>query len=113
MRRWLRLLRRPALAVGVALIATVALTATFAPLLLSKAPDALNVSARRHPNAAVGLGLGYLVGAAEKAADANNGIDADLIRRLRAGAEFSPHGTLPPPFKAAYERGIEAGNGSG
>jgi len=52
MRRWLRLLRRPALAFGVAMIATVALTAAFAPLLLSKAPDVLNVSARLLPPSA-------------------------------------------------------------
>ena len=73
----------------------------------------LNGRALRDPGGRETVALGYLVGAAEAAGDANNGIDADLIRRLRAGAEFSPHGTLPPPFKAAYERGIEAGNGSG
>jgi peptide/nickel transport system permease protein len=52
MRRWRRALRRPALAFGVALIATVAFAAVFAPLLLSKAPDALNVSARLLPPSA-------------------------------------------------------------
>lgn len=52
MRRWRRLLRRPALALGVAIIAMVAFTAAFAPLLLSKAPDALNVSARLQPPSA-------------------------------------------------------------
>ena len=52
MRRWRRALRRPALAFGVALIAMVAFSAAFAPLLLSKAPDALNVSARLLPPSA-------------------------------------------------------------
>jgi hypothetical protein len=78
-----------------------------------RAATALNVSARRHPGASVGFGLGYLVGAAEKAADANNGIDADLIRRLRFGAEFSPDGSLPHGLRAKYERGIAAGRHRG
>ena len=48
-RRLPRPLRRPVLIAGVALIAALAIAAIFAPLLLSRAPDALNVSARLQP----------------------------------------------------------------
>lgn len=51
-RRLPRPLRRPVLIAGVALIATLAIAAIFAPLLLSRAPDALNVSARLQPPSA-------------------------------------------------------------
>lgn len=51
-RRLPRPLRRPTLILGVALIAVVALAALLAPLLLSRAPDALNVSARLQPPSA-------------------------------------------------------------
>ncbi len=51
-RRLPRPLRRPVLIAGVALIAALAIAAIFAPLLLSRAPDALNVSARLQPPSA-------------------------------------------------------------
>lgn len=52
MRRLLRPLRRPALAVGLAVLALAAFAAAFAPLLLSQSPDVLNVSARLEPPSA-------------------------------------------------------------
>jgi peptide/nickel transport system permease protein len=51
-RRLPRPLRRPTLVAGVTLLAIVALAALFAPLLLARAPDALNVSARLQPPSA-------------------------------------------------------------
>jgi len=47
-----RLLRRPALAFGVVLITLVTAAAVLAPLLLSRAPDALNVAFRLQPPSA-------------------------------------------------------------
>ena len=52
MRRLRRLLRRPALAFGVVLITLVTAAAVLAPLLLSRAPDALNVAFRLQPPSA-------------------------------------------------------------
>jgi peptide/nickel transport system permease protein len=46
------MLRRPALAVGLAILAGVALTAVFAPLLLTQSPDLLNVANRLEPPSA-------------------------------------------------------------
>src|SRR4051812_20734182 len=42
----------------------------------------LNMEAREEPGGGSAIELGYLVGAAQHGAEANQGIDAELIRRL-------------------------------
>lgn len=52
MTRIRRIARRPALALGLGILAVVVFAAAFAPLLLAQAPDVLNVSARLEPPSA-------------------------------------------------------------
>lgn len=74
----------------------------------------LNAAARAEPGGAANLRLGYLLGAAERGAEESAGIHAELIRRLRAAALYSPAGhPLAPAFRHAYRQGFEAGHTRG
>jgi hypothetical protein len=74
----------------------------------------LNAEARADPGAAANLQLGYLLGAAQRGADATNGIHVDLIRRLSAAARYSPDNRpLPPAFLHTYRQGFDAGHSGG
>jgi len=75
----------------------------------------LNGEARREPGGSAAVQLGYLLGAAERAAETTEGIHADLLRRLDAAASYSPDGSGPTSaaFQRAYERGHEAGLADG
>lgn len=70
----------------------------------------LNSEAREDPGGEAAFRLGYLLGAAERGAEGTEGIHADLIRRLRAAALYSPADRgLPATVLSAYRRGLEAG----
>lgn len=70
----------------------------------------LNSEARDAPDGDAAFRLGYLVGAAERGAGETEGIHADLLRRLRAAALYSPADRgLPATVLSAYRRGLAAG----
>lgn len=72
----------------------------------------LNAEARANPGSPANLQLGYLLGVAQRGADATNGIHVDLIRRLSAAARYSPDNRpLPPTFMHTYQQGFDAGHG--
>jgi hypothetical protein len=74
----------------------------------------LNAEARAEPGGAANVGLGYLLGAAQRGADSTDGIHAELIRRLTAAARYSPENRpLPATFRDAYQRGFDAGRARG
>lgn len=74
----------------------------------------LNGPARAHPGGAANLQLGYLVGAAQRGAEANEGIDTELVRRLAVAATYSPDNRpLPAEFKRTYREGFDAGHAGG
>jgi len=75
----------------------------------------LNAKARADAGGEAGLQLGYLIGAAERGAEATEGIHADLLRRLDAAARYSPGGAKPlsAAFRRAYELGHHAGLADG
>lgn len=74
----------------------------------------LNGEARAHPGSGANLQLGYLVGAAQRGADGNEGIDSELVRRLVVAASYSPDNRpLPAAFKRAYREGFDAGRENG
>jgi len=74
----------------------------------------LNAEALADPGGAASLRLGYLLGAAESGAEQTGGIHAELVRRLRAAALYSPGARpLPPGFMRAYREGFEAGSAGG
>src|SRR5665811_144252 len=74
------------------------------------AASRLNSEARAGPGGQAALRLGDLVGAAERGATETEGIHADLLRRLRAAALYSPGDRSPSAaFLSAYRRGYEAG----
>lgn len=74
----------------------------------------LNGEARAELGGAPSLQLGYLLGAAERGAADTGGIHAELIRRLRAAALYSPGGRpLPPKFLRVYREGLDAGRTTG
>lgn len=74
----------------------------------------LNAEARGEPGGAANLEVGYLLGAAQRGAERTNGIHAELLRRLRAAALYSPGGEpLPPKFLPTYRKGFEAGHSEG
>jgi len=78
------------------------------------AATSLNAEARAEPGGGASLRLGYLLGAAQRGADSNEGIDADLVRRLAAAASYSPEGRpLPAAFLRAYGEGFDAGEARG
>ena len=56
------------------------------------------------------LQLGYLVGAARRGASRENGIQAELVRRLERSAALDG---ATPGAKAALTRGLAAGEGTG
>jgi hypothetical protein len=75
-----------------------------------EAATRLNADGREDPGGPAPLRLGYLLGAAESAADDTAGIHSDLIRRLKAAARYGPGDRpLPPDFLAAYREGLQAG----
>jgi hypothetical protein len=70
----------------------------------------LNAEARAEPGGAANVGLGYLLGAAQRGAGGTAGIHAELIRRLTAAAHYSPgERPLPAAFRRAYRRGYDTG----
>jgi hypothetical protein len=74
----------------------------------------LNAEARAHPGAEANVGLGYLLGAAQRGAEQTEGIHAELIRRLAAAARYSPDDRpLPAKFLSAYQEGFDAGRERG
>jgi hypothetical protein len=74
----------------------------------------LNAEARAEPGGDANVELGYLLGAAQRAAEETEGIHAELVRRLAVAARYSPGGKpLPPSFMAAYQRGFDAGQDHG
>jgi hypothetical protein len=74
----------------------------------------LNAEAREQPGGAANLALGYLLGAAERAADRTEGIHAELVRRLTAAARYSPDNRpLPATFLETYREGFDAGRARG
>lgn len=78
-----------------------------------EAATELNAEARRDPGGQANIALGYLLGAAETAAEKTSGIHTDLIRRLEAAATFSPGGgELPARFNEALAEGKKAGEAS-
>lgn len=74
----------------------------------------LNMEGREEPDGEAPVELGYLVGAAQRGAEGNEGIDAELTRRLVAAASYSPDNRpLPAEFTRAYREGFDAGHAKG
>jgi hypothetical protein len=74
----------------------------------------LNAQARVDPGGAPPVQLGYLVGALTRGAEDTQGIHAELMRRVKAAALYSPAGKPPPPpFDQTYEKGYAAGRANG
>ena len=73
----------------------------------------LNGEALRDPGGDATVQLGYLIGAAEAAAEDSAGIHRDLILRLNTAARFDPSGQPSAEFERAFERGYEAGQETG
>ena len=83
-------------------------------LAMLRATTKLNAEARAEPGGAANLQLGYLLGAAERGAQATEGIHDELVRRLTAAARYSPDNRpLPAAFLATYRRGFDAGQAQG
>jgi hypothetical protein len=81
---------------------------------LVEAATELNAEARSDPGGDANLQLGYLIGAAQRAADRTEGIHADLLRRLGVAARYAPgREPLPPAFLVTYRRGYDAGHSQG
>lgn len=79
-----------------------------------EAATELNAEARAEPGGDAGVGLGYLIGAAQRGAESTEGIHADLIRRLTVAARFAPgKEPLSEDFLDAYRRGFDAGRENG
>jgi hypothetical protein len=78
------------------------------------AATSLDAEARAEPGGDANLRLGYLLGAAEAAAEKTEGIHSDLLRRLVVAAKFAPaDDPLPPSFLDTYQRGFDAGRNRG
>jgi hypothetical protein len=74
----------------------------------------LNAEARSGAGGGAALRLGYLIGAAQRGAEATEGIHADLVRRLEAAARYSPGDRpLPAHFQRDYGEGLKAGRAGG
>jgi hypothetical protein len=87
--------------------------ATVGAALLAAATK-LNGEARAEPGGGANLQLGYLLGAAQRGAEATEGIHAELLRRLSAAARYSPDNRpLPPSFQSTYREGFDAGRARG
>jgi hypothetical protein len=78
--------------------------------VLTGAAEHLAVRARRG-DAAAGLALGYLVGAARRGASRTPGLHDQLARRMESAAAFVDEGG--PAVAAAVDRGLRAGRASG
>lgn len=77
-------------------------------LALTPAADALAADLPTSDTAA--LRLGYLVGAARRGARHTGGVHVELVRRLEQAAGI---GGPPPARRAAYRRGLAAGEARG
>jgi hypothetical protein len=74
----------------------------------------LSAQAREEDGGDAAVRLGYLIGAAERGAEASEGIHADLVRRLTVAARYAPGGQpLSQRFLAAYREGFDAGRSGG
>jgi hypothetical protein len=81
---------------------------------LVEAATRLNAQARAQPSGDAAVELGYLLGAAERGAEATEGIHSDLIRRLAVAARFAPdRDPLSQAFQQAYREGFDAGRTHG
>ena len=76
--------------------------------ILTTAAEHLELEAPADATAA--LQLGYLVGAARRGASKENGIQAELVRRLERSAALE---APTPAAKAALAKGLEAGEQRG
>jgi len=82
------------------------------------AANQLNSEARAATNSGAvekaAVKLGYLVGAIARGESDTEGVHGELLRRLTVSAKFAPSGeSLPPSFRAAYEKGFRAGRSHG
>jgi hypothetical protein len=74
----------------------------------------LSAQAREEDGGNAAVGLGYLIGAAERGAETSEGIHADLVRRLSVAARYAPDKQpLSPGFYRAYRSGYAAGREDG
>lgn len=74
----------------------------------------LSSEARAEPGGQANLELGYLLGAAQRGAEASEGIHSDLVRRLTVAARYAPgKQPLPPRFLSTYREGFDAGHAGG
>lgn len=74
----------------------------------------LNAQAREDPGGKAAVQLGYLLGAAQRGAEATEGIHSDLVRRLTVAARFAPgNDPLSPQFLSGYREGFDAGRSNG
>jgi len=79
-----------------------------------EAATRLNGEARAAEGGKPAVELGYLVGAAAAGAEETEGIHAQLVRRLAVAARFAPDPQpLSRAFRAAYQRGYDAGHADG
>ena len=81
-----------------------------------EAATTLNRAARERPQGEQTVALGYLVGAAEQAAETTGGIHADLVLRLNAAARYSGPGdaaSLGAGFERAFGEGYAAAQSAG
>jgi hypothetical protein len=79
-----------------------------------EAATALNAQAREEDGGDAAVQLGYLIGAAQRAAQSSQGIHSDLVRRLTVSARYAPGGQpLSPAFMRSYEAGYAAGRREG
>jgi hypothetical protein len=76
--------------------------------VLTRTADALADTMARSDGAA--LQLGYLIGAVRKGARHTNGIHQELVRRVEQAIGLDGP---PPPRRAAFDRGLAAGERSG
>jgi hypothetical protein len=82
-------------------------------LLFTRVADDLAARAQRG-DAEAALGLGYLVGAARRAAAHTNGIHAELQHRMESAARpLSEEAAGSPTITRALARGLRAGEATG
>ena len=82
-------------------------------LVFTRAADDLAARAQRG-DAEAALGLGYLVGAARRAAAHTNGIHAELQHRMESAARpLSEEAAGSPSITRALARGLRAGEATG
>lgn len=79
-----------------------------------EAATTLNAKARAEDGGKAAVELGYLLGAAQRGAEAGEGIHSDLVRRLTVAARFAPaEEPLSEGFRRAYRSGYAAGKRDG